>query len=156
MKEFTLNAESWHFRLANYGHQRISNYQVKYGTDFCTYMRAVLRGAGKALLVYTFSAVLVSWVAYGLYDVVQLLMNPEHEIFPTTVVFGAVIAALTILLCGGLVIESFKYIRERIRQYRYNRMHGQGVKAKQAEPGFITLAYRRLKNKTCFRIKFED
>lgn len=155
MKEFTLNAESWHFRLANYGHRRINDYHVKYGTDFCTYMRAVVRGAVKALLVYTFSAVLVSWVVYGLYDVAQLLMNPEHEIFPTTVLIGAILFSTFVLLCGGLIGEGFKYLRRELMVGYYSRDKS-GSWWKENQPGFITLAYRRLKNKTCFRIKFED
>lgn len=155
MKQHTLNANAWHFRLANYGRKRISDYEVKYGTDFCAYMRAVLQGAGKALLVYTFSAVIIAWVGYAVYDVALLIMNPQHEVFPTTVFIGFMLAVLAIMLCGGLAAEGFRHIRERIRLHAIVRAQKDG-KRYQPEPGFLTLAYRKFKDKTCFRIKFED
>ncbi len=151
MKQFTLNADSWHFRLANYGRKRVSNYEVRHGTDFCTYMRAVVQGAFKALLTYTLFAVVLVWVGYGVYDLAMLAMDTERDIFPSTIFLFMVLATFLLLLCVALVGGSFNYVRERIQQRRWKSGNTGRV-----TPGFLTLAYRKFKDKTCFKIKFED
>lgn len=153
MKEYTLDVNSWHFRLANSGRTRISPYQIRRGTDFCTYTRAVAQGAFRALTMWVSISAVVAWIGYAIYDLVALLTTTGHDLFGTTIIFLAFLTALAILLVFGLVLEGTKYAKEKLRERRYANLHsGQ----KEPQPGFFALTYRKLKDKTCFKINFEE
>jgi hypothetical protein len=95
----------------------------------------------------------VAWIGYAIYDLVALLTTTGHNLFGTTIIFLAVLTALAILLAFGLVLEGTKYAKEKLRERRYANLHsGQ----KEPQPGFFTLTYRKLKDKTCFKINFEE
>lgn len=140
MKEFTLNANSWHFRLANWGNERIYDYQVRHGTDFCTYIKAVIKGGTAALFAYLLAATAVVWVGYSLYDIIAAIVNAREITWPGTIMFGVLVLALVLLLIGAFLYEGTLAIRRRAEE----------------KPGFFTLAFRKFKSKTCFNINFED
>ena len=144
MKQFTLNANSWHFRMANYGEKRIGDYSVRHGTDFCTYLRAVVTGVCRAAMIFSLALAAAAWVGYSLYDIVLFLINTQREIFPTTFLFFTMAFTFGVLVLLGLSLDAH---RERVFR--------KGIK-QEDKPGFISLAYRKFKDKTCFKIKFED
>lgn len=152
MKEFTLNANAWHFRLANYGQTRIDDYDVEYGMDICTYVRAVLRGLLSVLFTVVITVGLTAWVGYSIYDIYQIIAGGPKEVSPGTAIFVAVIAA--IIIAGTMAVLGVT-VREATYRYRdYSR--DKQTTCKENQPGFIKLAYRKFKDKTCFKIKFED
>jgi hypothetical protein len=139
MKAFTLNSDSWHFRLANYGERRIWSDEE---TDICEYTRAVLKGALTMFALGLFIALMAFWVSASLYNIFELVFKDGVEFQPWTVIFLTLSFAL--MVTTGIV--AFKeWYEKRPRKDE-----------PEQEPGFVKLAYRKFKDKTCARIEFKN
>lgn len=141
MKEFKLNPNSWHFKLATW---RETKYEKEYlqrvGTDICSYTKKVLGGLFAWIFLIALLSALVAWFGKGLYDIVMLFFGGENTPFS----FSLIVALISF---GGLASVAFvkEYIQDRAAS----------VKDGQKEPTFVGLAYRKFKDKTCFKINFK-
>lgn len=146
MKTFNLNKKSWHFWLAT----RCSGLDYWEGhdvLDICTYSRKVLKG----LFLFLFWTIFVTMIgiAYLIsgYDFFSCLLDPVCTTFPqTTYLFAglsSIVVGIFVIACGAVGIDKY-------REYRYT--HPTEKKA----PGFLTLWYRKFKEKTCFIVSFKD
>jgi len=136
MKAFVLDSNSWHFKLANYGEIRIWDDEP---TDICEYTRAVFKGATTILALGIFSVFLATWVGASLYNIIELFFLGGEKLYPWTAIFIGLLGALIV----GVSYGAFKAWREEQR-----------MNEPETEPGFVKLAYQKVKNKTCARIEF--
>lgn len=132
--EVTLN-KSWHLWLANFGEKRI---YPNCGTDICEYTRAVLAGSFWALVAGTFILLGTSWVGFSLYDI-ALAIFTGSVLLPYTIIFLMLLGAFTLLIAVAAY-----------RAWRNSQPFEGGP------PPFGTVVYRKFKDKTCFRIKFNE
>jgi hypothetical protein len=138
MKEFTLKRDSWHYKLVTFG-DRESETKLKYEVDMCEYVWMVIR----SFALWAFFAVVAVSLAFGviqsLYDLVQYIFFGKEFIEKGTVVFLVFMVGFAVF--AGIIV--FLAWRETV------------VNDLDYKPGFVTLAYRKFKDKTCSRINFE-
>ena len=123
--------------------------------DICNYTRAVIAGFANLVMVTSMFSALVCWLGYSLYDWVMFFFTEGRVPAIPSVIFAATLAAIVILLVTAAVVEGIKYLRRELMVGYYSR-NKSGSWWKENQPGFLRLAYRKFKTKTCFRIKFED
>ena len=153
MQEFTLNKQSWHFWLANFGRTRMGSYEQKYGTDICYYIRSIFKGLFFFTIVAFTCIAAAFWVGNSIYDIAQFFINGIEMSEPTKFLIILVGASTAILIFMLSVYGAFKGTTKLI-QNRRDRLYDQGIRPN--EPGFLTLAYRKFKEKSCFKINFKD
>lgn len=141
MKAFVLDSNSWHFWLANFGARRIWSDEE---TDICEYTRAVISGTFSLFAVTLFWSIISAWVGFSFYNLGEYLFGYVDIVVPTTVMFFGVISGFALLVLA-------LFIKEQITNYLDNR-----EPSPEKEPGFVVLAYRKVKNKTCARIEFKS
>lgn len=134
MKAFNLSKDSWHFYIANFGKKRI---WVEDGSDICEYTRAVFGGMFLFLLAGLAICLGIAWVAVSLYNIYDIMFNGA-EFLPTTVMLLGLIGAGGLLVGVAVVVDWYHNLPDK----------------PEPEPGFVKLAYRKFKNKTCFRLDF--
>lgn len=150
MKAFTLGVDSWHFKIVNFGEKRIS---PSWGdTDICEYTRCFLKGLFwfcVAGMMITVGAVFVLGSLANIFSAIFLGYILEPYSFAFIIIVGSLCTAIGITWLVELH-------RERVRQ-RYQKMRELQSRDDyvEPEPGFLTLAYRKFKDKTCVRIKLE-
>lgn len=152
MKEFTLNKKSWHYWLANFGTTRMGSYERKYGTDICHYIRSVIKGLFLFTIAMAICSALALWVGNAIYEIALYLIKGAELGEPTKffIVFGgATVITLTILLTVYGAVTGTQTLMRKQRERRWEQ-------GNPDEPGFLTLAYHKFKEKSCFKIKFED
>jgi hypothetical protein len=135
--EVTLN-KSWHLWLANFGEKRI---KPEWGTDICEYTRAVLAGMFWATVTFSILLLVGSWAAFSVYDVVNMLITGQMIEKFTMVFFGGV-GVLSVMF--GLAFLKIWWDRRPVKE------------APAKPPSFPKVVYRKFKDKTCFRIKFNE
>lgn len=136
MKDVVLN-KSWHLWLANFGEERIN---PAWGTNICEYTRAMLAGAFWATFAFTFIGLFTIWTGYTLYDIYLAIFAGGEMIPPTKIYIGLVIGILAIVAIAAL------------KHWINNRP----IKdAPPKPPSIVKVVYRKVKDKTCFRIKFQ-
>lgn len=148
MMTHTIKRDSWHFKLQNFG--AADHYYGNKETDICTYTRRVIRGASLFLLVCSlalFGGYCVGDFMYWLYT---CLMYGHIEMtlgaFMTVTVLG--------MTACGLVAAAMLYTHNKYEEYKYAKMESRGHV--EPEPSFMQLAYRKFKDKTCFKLKVTD
>lgn len=153
MKAFTFKDNSWHFWVVNFGEKRIN---PNWGdTDICEYIRCFFRGLFWLFVTTFIICGFTTWVLVSIGNVIGTLFL-GYKIEPYAVVF-------LLMLTGGAmafgIVGSIKWYSER--QAEKNRLlreayyRGELKEPEPKEPGFLTLAYRKFKDKTCVRIKIE-
>jgi hypothetical protein len=135
MKAFTLSNTAWHFRLANYGATRI---WVEDGSDICEYTRAVFAGSFLLLLAVIAGALATVWVGLSLFNLYEVAVG------------AAMLELHTALFLFVMGIIGF-FIGVAVLADWYNSR----PEKPPVEPGFVKLAYRKFKNKTCVRLEFK-
>lgn len=151
MKTALLSQKSWHWRLAySYGSAKITEvwdgekYVDMYEGNFCKYFWQVVGGAIWALVITVICGLLswclvdfFLWIAVGVFY--HFIDAPFGAFF-----FTAMLSIIAFLSAIGGVGHIFFKIREQRR----------GKVTIQADkPGFFRLAYRKFKDKTCFKIE---
>lgn len=155
MKEYTFSNKSWHFKLANVGVQRVWDFEQ---IDICSYIRKVLAGAIVfSVMVAGFSFIV--WVFGFGYITLGIWL---FDCFSTGVVTapnpiaGLVGLGTLLVLFAYIVIGIKSLLNKAIDKFvDYTLKDWQPQVVKEKEPSFITLAYRKFKDKTCFRVNFK-
>lgn len=151
MMEFELDTKSWHFKLANFGTRRIREWRDD--NDFCSYVRAVFWGFFWLTLAVTGATLLIGLTGNMVYELIVT--------FGTDLPLGdfAKFMLLTYIAITGIALMLFttfllceKVIPAAGSAYRHV-MYGR--RKPDTPPSFFTLAYRKFKEKTCFKIKFK-
>lgn len=147
--KFKLSQNSWHFKLANFGVSSFDRRVSSYGSDICEYIRALFVGTFWFCAASAFVALVASWIGYSLYDLVTVIIY-GGIMSPGTILFLIIVLSLSLIAGVAYLHEVYKdrkeeALREAIMKGEY----------KEPDPSFMTLAYRKFKNKTCFKIEFE-
>lgn len=151
MKPHFISENSWHFWVVNFGERRI---RPSWGdTDICEYTRCFIRGlmcliaaaVGIGLVIAFITASIINGIAWMFFG---YIMEPWTFAFMLMVV-GAGLATCLFHFAQFMIRR-----REAIRQKRHELM-------KKGEytpppPSFLTLAYRKFKDKTCVRLTFKE
>ena len=132
MKEFTLRKDSWHYMIASFDNQF-----AEYSTDICQYIRTFFIGLAKILILTTLLLFFTAYFLYGVGNIIGVLFY-GYQLHPAAMVPPGVVLALVIVGCTA-----------KLKDYLSNRPKI------DREPGFVGLAYDKVKNKTCARINFE-
>jgi hypothetical protein len=144
MMEFELNTNSWHFWLANFAHKRVSTY----GSDICSYTRAVLLGLFWLVIYGSATIFFVVGTGVALYDGYQFFMEGIKVSLLAEVMimlWGIVFCLMaTLLFTYGIVEHAIPAVQRACSSV-----------ATPNKPSFLRLAYRKFKDKTCFQIKFK-
>ena len=133
MKSYELNRNSWHYRLANFQVQRVGD-----SSNICEYTRAVFSGAVLGLLMLGFVALLTSVIGYGIYGIGASIFTLSNMLNPASMlVIGIVL--------GIVFIYIFAMIKDRLDD----------MPVRPESNSFPALAYRKFKDRTCFKINFK-
>jgi hypothetical protein len=142
MKSYTLNSKSWHFWLASEWGSRI---YVGEGIDICSYIRRVISGFFKMIGAGIMAALFIGLILAGegsfLYAAYQLTFGDINLITEAVGTLAAIAAALNVLLLIGAVKA---WTEEN------------DISLSVPTPGFISLAAKKFKSKTCFMINFKE
>ncbi len=131
MNSYTLKCNSWHYWLA------VKGGLWNHDTDICTYIRKVIVGFVKVTFMSLITLGMILLFGFGLYEIVT------WAFFNQVVSFAGLVTAGSIIAFGFLFIAGYaSLVISNITEKEYNK-----------EPGFITLAYRKFKDKTCVRVR---
>lgn len=150
MKALTFNRTSWHYWLAT----KVGDYK-EYHNDFCAYVRSVIFGAIVMTMISglaIFAVYAVGRDVYALYTChiagwFGIKMACTYGKFEDVVT--GLIVCMAFLVC--LVWILIKLVQ---RGERISAEIRRGERAER-KPSFIKTAYKSIKEKTCFRVKFE-
>lgn len=137
MKEFNLKKDSWHYKLVTFGDPD-SKLKLEYGTDICAYIRMVIKSTLLWGFIATLSLIIISGVLHSLYDIALFLFFGKETLENGSVIFLSVLAILSGFFGAVALRAWFEVNRDETKP-----------------PSFVTLAYRKFKDKTCSRINFE-
>ena len=141
MQSYTLNKNSWHFYLASDWGQHI---YLDESMDICTYIRRVIIGAIKLTMASVIMSVvvglLVAMELAFLYCACQFLFGDLSSV-TNQHIQG--------LACVGTVANAFLALACLINWYKEKDI-------KVPTPGFVTLATKKFKSKTCFMVEFKE
>lgn len=151
MKPFTINKNTWHFKLANQfgGGVNVSTFNPEYNTDFCSYFWKVFFGAFWFTVVMALVAFATACVADFFAWIIAMIVT-GHLIDPD----GAAVAVILFISLAvlGCVFAGIDKLREIRRNARYEAEKSGTVA--DTDPGFFKLSYRKFKEKTCVQLKF--
>lgn len=151
MKTSLLSKDSWHWHLAHtYGNAKMwdvwdgEKYVDIYEGNFCKYFWQVVGGALWAMVITAILAIL-GWciVDFFLWSAVWLMYHRIDTPMGAALFIG-MLGILVFLCVVGGVAHRATALRTKMRQKSNYKIH---------EPGFFTLAYRKFKDKTCFKIE---
>ena len=154
MKTETVNVNSWHYRLATtYG--LVSTYWLARGEgDFCSYLRGVFLGMLFVFLITVLGTILTAglvgmpliWLAASVLELGWHFPPAEVGVF---LLFDGVIAIMAFF---GWFHLSGNYAKT-VKAVKIALGANSEKTVVEKEPGFVSLAYRKFKEKTCFRLQ---
>lgn len=168
MKSFTLNKKSWHYWLATeFTKFNSNNWNCNVDFDGCAYIRAVVLGLIKccAFPIFPVCWMLISvgvW-AVALYN--KLIHNIPYNINPFFLTGVGIFCVLLVLLIIAAVTTWWHNRQYGLEAEQARRRYTTAKKIPGApkyaeptakEPSFLTIWYRSVKDKVCFRVKFSD
>jgi hypothetical protein len=144
MKTLKFNSKSWHYWLAT----RVSDFSL-YNGDFCSYIRSVLWGAFVVTILTAASLFCLYALGRDIYAAYTCLFTKvcAYGKFEEAVTTAIVIVA-TIVVFIALCIW-YQNRKDRIRDEINN-----GIR-EPSQPGFMSMAYKSVKEKTCFKVEFK-
>lgn len=146
MKSYTLNNKSWHFYLASEWGRKI--YIEDGPIDICTYIRRVLSGLAKFILIGIFMSLII-----GLFIGIEgsFLYAGYQMLFGDLSTLNNHVQGLA---CCGVVINlvlAFASIKIWMQENNIEI-----TLPRPQESGFLSLAYKKFKSKTCFMVEFKE
>lgn len=143
MKTLKFNSKSWHYFLAT----KIGDFEDD--GDFCAYVRSVIWGILGLLFLAAASAFVLYSLGREVYAAYTCWFTSvcTYGKFEQAVVTGVSIMAAVVGFIFALIWNSNR--RMRIRNEIYS-----GKRA-APEPGFVKIAYKSIKEKTCFKVEFK-
>ena len=132
MKTFKLSKNSWHYWLASFGDD-LRMYSVY---DICSYIRAMLVGLFQLLFVTAVICLIGGAILYSIGNAFSWLFL-GYKLSELTIAISALFAGL---IGAAVIISAIEASKNTV---------------KKTEPGFVRLAYRRFKEKTCSLVEFE-
>jgi len=148
MEAHKLSSTSWHLFLANFGlANQWDKLEAGDRTDICSYIRRVLLGLFKLSLLVFGGIGIVSFVGYTIGNLIGWLFL-GYTLSEATGVFWTIIVIMTLIVTICVLLQKTK---EKISDIRYKNRH----ERKKQAPGFLVLAYRKFKSKTCFMVEVE-
>lgn len=155
MKEVKFSQNSWHWRLANtYGNAKTRyDYETetyKYEGDICSYTRSVMWGVLGALLLTAVLGIVAASIAnFGAWVVAGIVVGSWVKLdLLGAIIIVAVCVAAFVALVFYLITEHEKWKRRR-----WELRHERALLEEDKSEGFIQAAYRKFKDKTCFRVE---
>jgi len=150
--EFELDTKSWHFKLANFGTRRIREWRDD--NDFCSYVRAVFWGFFWFTLAVTGALAIIGMTGNMVYELItrvgtELLLS---DLAKFTLLTYVAITGIGLMLFSMFLL--FEKVIPALRTAYVKACYGSYEK-RNGPPSFFTLAYRKFKEKTCFKIKFK-
>ena len=136
----TLNSKSWHFWLANFGNTGC--YYPEDTIDICSYIRSVVRGIFLLLAAIAVGIVILITTLYSLGNWFSVIFLDGYLISPVTILVTSLYSII-----GFATYKANQHDRRLAEGYFSNKS--------KKEPGFLKLAYRKFKNKTCFMVDFK-
>lgn len=143
MLTFTLKSDSWHYWIANFAERRVTTS----GSDICSYTRAFIAGMIWFLIVAFLSTTLSIWALVSIVDIGNWLIFGGY-LPPYSQVFGLVVVAMAGILG---TVAGIMYTKDQIHERSLRNIEANRDKP----PSFVKLAYRKFKDKTCFKINFQ-
>jgi hypothetical protein len=144
MKTLKFNAKSWHYWLAT----KIGDFDADDG-DFCAYVRSVIFGFfmlglfGSCAFFLLYALGREVYAAYTCWFTPVCAYGNFERAFTIAVVVLAAIAGI-VALC----------IWNENRKMKIRAEINKGLR-QPSEPGFISMAYKSIKEKTCFKVEFK-
>ena len=132
MKTYMLKKDSWHYWLASFGDD-LRMYGVY---DICGYIRAMLVGLFQLLFVTAVVCLIGGAILYSIGNLFSWLFL-GYQLSQLTIMVSALLVGL---IGAAVIISAIEASRNTVRK---------------TEPGFVRLAYRRFKEKTCSLVEFE-
>lgn len=150
MKEFKLNKNSWHFKLATkFG--GLDKHDTE--TNICRYF-------WKGIVLGSAFITFLAGVASGVLFILGGVVYHWYLLFTTGVLESGVVISLGLALVAGIVYICKVYLEHRsdkrralARAKREAESAGTYV---EPEPGFVKQVYTSFKQKTCHKIVFES
>jgi hypothetical protein len=147
-KVATFDRNSWHGRL--YTKYTADSWAIKGNTNICSYIRGVIRGFIWAIVIASvvgcylgaLAATIIS-VYFGQFDMENPLTTVTVIITSAAAIVGSAIGIAYLLSMWqdnnyGDVLREKLGLNPKVHVYK--------------EPGFLKLAYRKFKEKTCFKV----
>lgn len=135
MKKYVLKKDSLHFKIASF-----DNRFAEHCNDICDYIRTFSIGLAKIMILAILAIFFSGYFLYGIGNIIGVLLY-GYELHPAAMVPPGVVLALVIV---GSIAKLKEYLDNRDRAPEVHK-----------EPGFVKLAYRKFKDKTCARIILE-
>lgn len=144
MKTLKFNSNSWHYCLAT----KVASFDER-DSNFCAYVRSVFFGA-------FILSILAGMAGSVLYAIGLEIYAAYTCWFTTACTFGkneqAIAIAFGVLLgvfCLIVLMIWHQRRKERIMSEIYD-----GIR-QPPQPGFVSMAYKSIKEKTCFQVEFK-
>jgi K+-sensing histidine kinase KdpD len=144
MKTLEFNANSWHYWLAT----KVASFDHD-DSNFCAYVRSVLFGAFMISILAGFASAVLFAIGLEIRAFYTCFFTPVCTFGKNEqgIAIGFAILFAVIGLIGLMVWHRNRV--ERIRSEIYD-----GIRP-EPQPGFISMAYKSIKEKTCFRVEFK-
>lgn len=147
MESFKMKSGSWHLWLANLFTSKWERFDVGDTTDICTYTRRVIRGAFWGSVAGLVLGAVAAWIIFSCGNLFGwLLMGYQLEF--VTQLFWFIMA------CFGIMFSIFA-AKEKIVE-KLDDIGDKFANRPPKPPGFLTLAYRKFKEKTCFKLEIHE
>jgi signal transduction histidine kinase len=150
--EFELDTKSWHFKLANFGTRRVREWRDD--NDLCSYIRAVFWGTFWFTLTAAAIMIAIGLTGNMFYEIYMYVMHDiAVSVFAEVayILYTVTIALFTLLVLMWFIAEK---LIPAVRAAYIKACYGSYEK-RNGPPSFLTLTYRKFKEKTCFKIKFK-
>lgn len=154
MKTYTLNKNSWHYRLIT-KYARVGEWHLR-NEDFCSYFWMVLFSAiWTSLLTAAVGLTISGVVSYGIIWWVHFTMGGSLEIMfdDWITILGILIIIFAVMICAIYIV--FTLTAFLIKSCCLKGDEAEQWKEK-FESSFLYLWYKKSTEKICFRINFKD
>lgn len=146
MESYKMKDGSWHLWLANFSQDKWSKLEKGDKTDICSYTRRVIRGAFLSFMLFSFASLVSAWIIFSFGNLFGWILLGYQLEFVTQLFWF-------MMSCVGIAAIII-YSKEKIID-KFDALHDRLTDRPEKPPGFIKLAYKKFKEKTCFRLEIE-